>query len=136
MLPVLVNDRSKLTYHCSRAIITSSKSKSKAFSIKRGRRSLLFESFRPFERGIIGSIGSLLNFRGIYEVELWKYQPPNSREIMRSRGGEQMIRLFFIYRPIISPIVIIIFNEIPRVFLLRGKCLSYRFEHVYGQGWF
>lgn len=76
MLPILVNDRSRLTYHCSRAIITfapgrnQKRSRSINGEERRGkgtRRSLLLESFQPFEHGI-ASIGSLLNFR---EMENW-----------------------------------------------------------------
>lgn len=85
VLRILVNDRSWLTYHCSRAIITFGRSQKRSRSTRRKgrgrgtRRSLLLESFRPFEHGI-RSIGSLLNFRemeslereGIYEEELWE----------------------------------------------------------------
>lgn len=105
---ILVNDRSRLTYHCSRAIITPGRNQKPSFSFdQRGgtRRSLLLESFQPFETRNTRSIGSLLNFRemeswwwdGIYEEELWKSASIPSEWQMISIEGKRVLIFFFFF---------------------------------------
>lgn len=116
---ILVNDRSRLTYHCSRAIITPGRNQKPSFSFdQRGgtRRSLLLESFQPFETRNTRSIGSLLDFRemeswwwdGIYEEELWKSASiPSVWQMISIEGKRVLIFFFFLTFQVIQ-----VFNKI------------------------